>query len=258
MRYFLTLLIVCISLGVQAATPKETADQAYRQKDYIKAQQLYEECIAKASPKDARYLGDCHYNLANSYYRLKDIPLAILHYKRALYYSPTDKDAAFNLELAQTKLQDRFDAPGEMFFVTWFKSLTGSLTFAAWGLLSLAFLILFFVTGFCYYRAAGGKLRLLLLIISIVLLIGFLFGQLGAALQYYRHTHRNEAVIMRDAPVYDAPVTSAKPLRTLHPGTTVLILDSYREGWIETELPDGTAVWINRSAIQQVIPASQH
>lgn len=247
---FFLLIYICFPLSIIAASPSATADSAYRQKDYATAARLYEACLAKESSDDEA--AACHYNLGNAFYRLKDFPHAILHYQRALKLNPADDDAAFNLELTQTKLADHFDEPSEMFFITWFRNLVHAQSYKSWGLWGIAVLILAFIGWECY--TAGGLLwlRRTGFITSLACMVCFVLFQIFAFAQYHSTTTRQLAVVMQEAETFDTPTPSAKKLRTLHEGTTLTLTDSYKGGWLEARLPDGTTCWLKEAAVERV------
>jgi tetratricopeptide (TPR) repeat protein len=50
------------------------------------------------------------YNLGNAYYRLGDIGMAILHFRRAAAFEPSDRAIVSNLEYARDRVQPRLQA----------------------------------------------------------------------------------------------------------------------------------------------------
>lgn len=224
-----------------------TADSAWKAHDYTRAAKYYEECLnknhenAKAGVQETAAL---HYNLANCYYRLKDYAQAVLHYERCLRLSPSDEDAAFNLELTRTKLTDRYDAPAEMFFVSWFRDFASSRSAAGWGVL-LLFALLVCVLPMASFLLAQ-KLWVRKLSLSGVFVMGIVacFFLLLSAKQYQSMKNDRRAVVMRQVAVYESPTQSAHALPPLHEGTTVVLLDFYNRSWQQAELPDGRLVWI--------------
>ena len=73
---------------------------------------------------------------------MDNIAKAILNYERALLLNPGDSDIRFNLELAQSKTVDKVIPMSEIFFVTWIKSLTNSMSEKGWALIGIVTFIL--------------------------------------------------------------------------------------------------------------------
>ncbi len=91
----------------------------YSQKQYDSAA-FYFEQIAAGKPLNA----EVYYNLGNAYYRLNKIPLSVLNYERALRINPDHKEAKDNLILAQNRISNHIPNAGDIFFITWWQSLT--------------------------------------------------------------------------------------------------------------------------------------
>lgn len=107
---FITLMFLCLcifsqTLGkgskIEGAT-KEAADKLYDSEKYEEAAEYYESLIANCGVAPELY-----YNLGNCYYKLADIPHAILNYERALLLDPGDADIRENLAIARGKTIDK-------------------------------------------------------------------------------------------------------------------------------------------------------
>src|SRR5512137_2316520 len=48
------------------------------------------------------------YNIGNAYFKLNNIPGAILFYERAYLLNPVDEDVNYNLQIARSMIVDRF------------------------------------------------------------------------------------------------------------------------------------------------------
>ena len=74
------------------------AEQAYAAGDHQLALQLYDSVLTRSTSAGLQY------NIGNCYFKLNDVPRAILHYERALELSPGDDDIRANLELARQQI----------------------------------------------------------------------------------------------------------------------------------------------------------
>lgn len=249
MKFYRIALLICLllSLSGQAATPtRHEAEQAYREKRFADAARTYEQLLAAPENANAtrQEKAALNYNLGNCYYRTKEMGKAALHYQRALRLDPSDEDAAFNLELVQSKLTDRFDAPSEMFFFTWGRAFIHSISATAWGYWAQAFMILTFAA--LVLRIVGRKRWLLYVgrlatpFAGLVCLLCFLFAYLENT--YYEGVE--QAVIMKETATFTNPTATSHKGRTLHEGTIVTLLDQTNGGWQQVRLPDGTEVWL--------------
>ena len=78
------------------------ANDLYAKKNYEEAAKKYEAIVANGFESSALY-----YNLGNAYFKIKNIPSAILYYEKAALLDPSNDDIVFNLELARTYTIDK-------------------------------------------------------------------------------------------------------------------------------------------------------
>ena len=257
MLHKLLLFIACLLLpaAVFASNHQNQADEAYAQKNYTEAVRLYRRALAEAKENDSTnhvLIGQLFYNLGNCHYRMKDYGNAVLCYQRTLKQTPSDEDAAFNLELTQAKLTDRFDAPAEMFFVSWFKKLIYSQSSSIWGLWAVGLMMLSAVFLSIYYLAQRIALRKTGFFGAILCGLLWIGCQTFAYLQNKRYSQLQQAVVLETIDTFDSPTASAKKQQILHEGTTVIITDNFKGGWLQIELPDGQTTWIKGQGIEKV------
>lgn len=250
----LLFFIISYSALAQTASPVQLADSAYKQKNYSAAAAYYAKALDGAKKEDLSQeeKATIFYNLGNCHYRLKDYAHAILFYQRSLRLDPANDDAAFNLELTQAKLTDHFNAPSEMFFVSWVKKLMQSQSSNAWGLCGLAFLffsLLFFST-YCFLRLVW--VRKVSFSLACLLAVAFLCCQIFAWRQHSRFENLKQVVVMQTIDTFDTPTPSARKQKDLHEGTLLTVTDSYKGGWLQVEMPDGTQTWIKEQGIEHI------
>lgn len=245
------LFIICVfffpSLSASTLPQRKAAgDEAYSRKDYVKAAQIYES-ILQTSPNS-----DVYYNLGNAYYRQKEIPKAILNYKRTLKFEPGDEDACHNLELCMTKIADRFDKPQEMFFITWARDIVHGHSAAYWGWWATATFFLFLLLIGLYLFSSRIALRKAGFFSGAVcIVLAFLF-HLFAYLQQQQVETTKEVVLMKGSVVYTSPTTSSKKVRQLHEGVVVVVTDDFTKGWLQITMPDGNQGWLPRQDVEFV------
>jgi tetratricopeptide (TPR) repeat protein len=83
------------------------------------------------------------YNIGNAYFKLNDIPDAILFYERAYLLNPTDENINYNLQIARTLTVDRFQEIPELFFVRSYNFVSLCLSTNSWSRISIFSFVLF-------------------------------------------------------------------------------------------------------------------
>lgn len=244
-RFAMLLFMLLVSM-VSVAQDKAVADSAYAKEDYQTAISIYESLLSdNVSP-------ELYYNLANAYYRLDDMPHAILNYERALLLSPGDSDIRFNLQMARNKTIDKIIPESEMFFVTWYKSLVNIMGVDGWAILAIimfalaAILILLYVfTDVVIIRKIGFFGAGLSMIIFVVANV-FAYQQGNKVASY------NGAIIMSTANVKSTPAENGTDLFVLHEGTRVDITDDSMNDWKEVRIADGKEGWIETKKLELI------
>src|SRR5258706_2151249 len=131
------MLIVCLLLcSVQSAFSQEArlefnqANQLYRDAQYEKASQLYEQVSKNGYESPALY-----YNLGNCYFKLHNLRAAVLSYERARRLAPRDEDISYNLRLANLRVVDKIDPLPQLFLLDWWNDFLGFYSSDGWALI---------------------------------------------------------------------------------------------------------------------------
>lgn len=251
-RYILyVLLFACIALpsasaaGAADATAWQRGDSAYVKKDYKQAAQFYEQQL-KTGVNAVVY-----YNLGNAYYRLNDIPKAILNYERALKIAPEYENAAYNLSVCRSKSNISVENSSEMFFITWVDNLIRSHSPDTWGIWALICFAVILCSGIIFRIATRLVLRKCTFALSCIMTVIFACCLSFAATQNHRYLHERKAVVMIETALTSEAgrVTSLR----LMPGTTVRIVDKNADGKVLVELLSGDERgWISDSSLVEV------
>ena len=184
------------------------------------------------------------YNIGNAYFKLNNIPSAILFYERAYLLKPADEDINYNLQIARTLTVDRFQEIPELFFVRWYNFVSLFLSTNSWAKISITSFILFLLLLSLYiysprhrYKIIGFWLAIFFIILSLTSLA---FTARNKSLVYDSH----KAII--SSPVVSgksSPDKSGNDLFVLHEGTKVTVEDEVGE-WFEIRLSDGNKGWV--------------
>jgi tetratricopeptide (TPR) repeat protein len=195
---------------------------------------------------------ELNYNIGNAYFKLNDIPDAILYYERAYLLDPTDENINYNLQVARTLIVDRFQEIPELFFVRWYNLVSLFLSANAWAVISLtSFIIcLLFLSYYLYsskYRSKviGFWLAMLFIIISV--------SSLALTLRNKTLVFNGNKAIISIPLVHgkSSPDNSGNDLFILHEGTKITIEDEVGE-WYEIRLSDGNKGWVPVNSLNKI------
>jgi len=216
----------------------------YEQTKYDSAAWYFEQ-IAALKPRNA----EVYYNLANTYYRLNKVALAVLNYERALQIDPAYKDAKDNLLLTQGRISNRIQPTGDIFFIDWWQSITHPKKAAAWALAAfITFTLIIVSVAVRRFVKAGDKLP-----VQVPGILGFVctcFLVLAFAAAQRTGQAAAAVVMQNDAPLMNNE-QKGKPLALVPEGTTVKIV-SEKSTWIEVTLPDGRTGWLPQNLVTKV------
>lgn len=184
------------------------------------------------------------YNIGNAYFKLSNLPGAILFYERARLLKPSDENINYNLQIARSMVVDRFDEIPELFFVRWFNFISLLVSANGWALVSLVSFILFLVLISVYLYSSKYHIKVISFWISV-----FCIFLTIASLSF---TYRNKSLVYesREAIIFtpsvsgkSSPDESGTDLFVIHEGTKVKIEDTVG-GWHEIRLSDGNKGWV--------------
>ena len=192
-------------------------------------------------------------NMADAYFKSGNISKAILNYERALKLDPSYEDARFNLELAESMIQDRIDPVPDFILKVWAKDICWLMDSDAWAVTFLVLLALALSMALLFVLAPSVAGRRTGFFTGIVFLL-FAIASLSFSIwQKNDYMKADKAVVMRPvASVKSSPSTeAAQDLFVLHEGTKVEILDQVGS-WSNIELADGRQGWIKTADIETI------
>lgn len=246
-RLYLFLLSFCLLLPAFALT-KEEADNLYKAEKYTEAAAAYEKLLSEDHISAALY-----YNLGNAYYKIDNIPLAVLNYERAYILEPGDGDIRANLTLARSKTIDKVTPPSEMFFVTWWHSLCNMMSSYAWAVVAVIFFALMLIGVLLYMFAYQLTLRKVGAYGAMVLFVLVIIANICAYTQNQAFTERNSAIVTASAiSVKSSPNDSSTDLFIMHAGSKVEILDATMKEWVEVKFEEGKQGWVPKSTVEVI------
>ena len=192
-------------------------------------------------------------NIGNAYYKYGNLPKAILNYERALKLDPSYEDAAANLELMNSMIQDRIDPVPPFFLTKWFKDISYLMPSDAWAVIAV---VLFALTLglfllFLLAPTVAGRRTGFFTGIATLVLMAFAFS--FSVLQKNEYMNADKAIVMRPVTsVKSSPSSeSTKDLFVLHEGTKVKVLDTVGS-WNNIELADGRQGWLPAADLELI------
>jgi len=245
------LIVIFISLIVRIAVSQDTnKDKFYQGVTYFTAGSYKEALQIWTDIYNTGYRSaNLDYNIGNAYYKLNNIPLAILFYERAYLLKPADENINYNLQIARTLIVDRFQEIPELFFIKWYNFVSLFLSTNSWAKISITSFILFLLLLSLYIYSSRYRHKLIgfwLGVFFIVLsLISLAFTIRNKSLVY----DSRKAII--SSPMVNgksSPDKSGNDIFVLHEGTKVTVEDEVGE-WSEIRLSDGNKGWVPLNSI---------
>ena len=244
------ILLAFVSVLTQAASLTETktlADSAYVQGNYENAVKLYSQ-LAEDNPTC-----DVCYNLGCAYYRIDDIAHSVLWFERALKLDPSNKDVAFNLEMARSKTIDKIVPQHEFILFTYFRSMTNWLSLRAWTTIGLLSFFLMLASLLLFWGAGSILMRKVAFSSSILLLLVTLLSNVCAYQQRsFKQVHTSGIITSAAVTVKSTPADNGNDLFVLHEGSKVEILDSSLKEWCQVSIADGKQGWIPKKSFDLI------
>lgn len=246
----LIALLLCVgTLTARAAGDSrwDEAAAAYTSADYSAALAAYQ-----AIADDGLVSADLWYNMAGCYYKIGDIPHAILYYEKCLKLAPAHADARNNLDICRQFTLDKIDEIPPFLLVTWVNKIKYAFSADAWAWISvvLVLIVAVLLLGFRFFRRLGArKLSFILACIVALFALGALLFSLS---EKSDALHADSAVMIQPvSTVKSSPGDGGKSIFVLHEGTKVELLDSLGE-WVKIELTDGRQGWVETSVLETI------
>lgn len=253
MKQLAIIIITLLSAwlpAVAAGNVAAEAGEAYARQDYNRALKLYEQ-VANTDGVSS----ELYYNIANTYYRLKERSKAIIYYERALKLDPSNSQARADLEFVREKAQ--IDAETNPSVVGGLVSAvverTSSNTWAVAG--AVAFLLALLLAG-AYVAAQSIPVRKVGFFGAAIMFVLAVFG-VGCAIYMHNRSssHDTAIVTVQQASLSKAPRQpkgASEVAFRLKEGSKVTLTDSVKvrnglvtDKWYNVETADSRNAWIN-------------
>ena len=192
-------------------------------------------------------------NTGNAYAKSGNLPMAILYYERALKADPSYEDAAYNLELMNSRIQDRIEPVPEFFLKKWMKDVSYLMDSDAWAIVALVLLGAVLAMFLLFLLAPSVAGRRTGFFTGVVLLVFVSFALGFSVSQKKAYMAADQAIVMRPVvSVKSSPSAEAsKDLFILHEGTKVTVLDQVGN-WNNISLADGRQGWLPATDMERI------
>jgi tetratricopeptide (TPR) repeat protein len=244
------LFLLAMNVSAQVTNAEsllEAGNQAYSSANYSEAVSQYESILGSGLESSGLY-----FNLGNAYFKLNDIPAAILYYEKAGKLDPTDENIKFNLALANSRIIDKMEPLPEFFLRTWWISARNTFSSDRWASIGVAGFILALVS-LALFIVSGSVLLRKISFWSGILLLGLMSLSLTFSIAEYRdYSSHNSAIIFTPTvTVKSSPNDASVDLFVIHEGTKVFITDLV-EGWSEVRLANGHVGWVKSETFRLI------
>lgn len=195
---------------------------------------------------------DLYYNLGNAYFKLNDMPHAILWYERARRLNPGSEDINFNLSVANSRITDKIEPLPEFFMKRWLMAVTNLLSMDAWAKAGIVFLILtlslfsvFIASRVLLLRKLGFWSGFSCLLMTAVFLL-FAWGS------YRSQQSEQSAVILNPTvTVKSSPDEKSTDIFVIHEGCKIQLLD-HIGNWYEVRIANGSVGWVEQENFEKI------
>ncbi len=239
------LLTTCIAFSQEAGIQFDQANQLYRAGEYQKAVQLYEQVIKNGYQSAALY-----YNLGNAYFKMNDIPAAIVSYERAKRLAPNDDDIAYNLRLANLRVVDKIEPVPQLFIVRWWNEIVQFYSADQWGIFGIICVWALCLAASSFFLFRSLVIQRLSILAALCFIILTILGFANAVQQRNWEQSTNTAIVFTPTvSVKSAPDEQSTDLFVIHEGLKVELLDVVGN-WRKIRLADGKVGWLSSEAIQ--------
>ena len=243
----LIVLFTSICQADEASLQFEEANQLYRKGEFQKASAMYEQIVKNGYESPSLY-----YNLGNAYFKLRNLPSAILNYERARRLAPHDEDIQYNLRLCNLRVVDKIDALPTLFFVEWWRSFINLFSSDSWAMFGIGALWVTVVCGAIVIISQSNILRRMLLLSAVLGLLVSVCSFVGVVQRSHVEQSEQSAIVFsQTVSVKSAPDVQSTDLFVLHEGVKVELIDRVAE-WDKIRLPDGKIGWLQAEVLQVI------
>lgn len=243
-----TIILACIfsfSVFAESENIFYKANELYNNGEYETAIEAYDSLL-NSNIESA----NIYYNIGNSYYKLGDIPNAILYFEKAKKIEPNNADIIYNIELANIQIADKIEAVPHFFLKTWYLSIRNMFNEKQWTISNISLFIIFLIFTIIFYITS--KNRQLWFSLSIIFFIlTVVSGFIGYNSYKERTTHNSAIIFTPTIDIKSAPDTKSSTIFILHQGTKVSLLE-HSAKWQKIRIASGSEGWLKIDDFKEI------
>jgi len=248
-KYILFLLLLLLTANLVLAQ-EERSEKFKKGVEYYTASNYQEALSEWMDIYNTGYRSaELDYNIGNAYFKLNNVPGAILFFERARLLKPADSNINYNLQISRSLVVDKFEEIPELFFVRWFDLLSLLLSANIWAVISIISFVLFLVLLSVYIYSSRYRIKVMGFWAALLFLI------LSASSLAFTVRNRSLVYDNKQAVIFapsvngkSSPDNSGTDLFILHEGSKVTIEDNVGE-WYEIKLSDGNKGWVPSNSL---------
>jgi tetratricopeptide (TPR) repeat protein len=195
---------------------------------------------------------DLYYNIGNAYFKLSDIPHAILWYERARRLDPGNEDVVFNLNVANSRITDKIEPLPELFYRRWFRMLIDQFSADGWAKAGIALLLLSLLLGTVYIASKVLIIRKIGFWSAFSsLVVSFIFLFFGWSSYDSVQSDRSAIIMSPTVTIKSSPDEKSTDIFVLHEGSKVRLID-HIGNWYEIRIASGSVGWIQQVNFEKI------
>jgi hypothetical protein len=248
-RHILLLMLLVLTADIVSAQ-EEVSDKFKKGVEYYTSSNYKEALGEWFDIYNTGYRSaDLDYNIGNAYFKLNNVPGAILFFERARLLKPADNNINYNLQISRTLVVDKFEEIPEFFFVRWFDFLSLLISTNTWAFISIISFIIFLILLSAYIYSSRYRIKVLgfwaALLFMIISASSLAFTVHNKSLVY---DSKKAVIFTPSVNGKSSPDNSGTDLFILHEGSKVSIEDNVGE-WYEIKLSDGNKGWVPANSL---------
>lgn len=239
------ILLFFLPILMFGQTSFDKANELYKQENYQKAIDTYEEIL-----ESGQHSVELYYNLGNAYYKLNKIAPAIYNYEKALLLEPNNSDVKNNLKFVQNMMIDSFTEIPKVGFSNWLSGFTSVYHYDIWANIAIGFSFLVLLSFIGYYFISRIVLKRSFFGLAVLFLVCSILSVMIASFEKNQSENYNPAIVFSESvTVKSEPNASASNAAVIHEGTKVYIQESLDQ-YYKVELPNRMNGWILKNSVK--------
>lgn len=244
-KFIFLLLILACNGSIAANSIMQEAIDAFAQKNYKEAAQLFEKEILTSGGDAALY-----YNLGTSYLQTNNIAKARLNLERAALLNPNNKDISNNLSIVLDRVSTTVIPLEDFFLKRWYQGLISLLSPTIWAMLSLLSLVISCILIYLSWFGKSDSVNKPKAYIIATIALGLVSMVAGISRNQMLH-HPQTAVVMTNSELKSSATQTSETLKRLSPGVKLKIRETI-DDWLKVNTMDLEEGWIKTSDIEQI------